>query len=92
MQTPVECCDEIYSSLDISWRPDRRFRLKKKQYGENRQGDGDFSENRFEWISLDNAAQFIDASVVESAMHRLSRAERREIWQSTRIAAEELGY
>jgi hypothetical protein len=89
---PVACCDQLYSRLKISWRADGRFRLKKKRFGENRQGDGDFSENRFEWVGPDNAAQSIDAGVVGAGIGRLPPHTRREIWRRTGAAAQRLGY
>jgi hypothetical protein len=92
LDDPIACCDQLYSRLKISWRADGRFRLKRKCFGENRQGDGDFSENRFEWVGADNAAQHIDAGVVKAAIGRLPPSARREIWRLTRAAAQRLDY
>lgn len=92
VEDPIACCDELYSRLEISWRTDGRFRLKKKRFGEDRRDDGDFSENRFEWLGADNAARHIDAGVVKAAIDRLSQPVRGEIWRQTRYAAQRLGY
>jgi Sulfotransferase family len=92
VEKPIAYCDRLYSRLGIAWRTDGRFRLKKKRFGEDRRGNGDFSENLFEWVGAENAAQCIDAGVARAAIGRLASHTRGEIWRRTRIAAQRLGY
>lgn len=92
MKAPVDTCGEVYAAVGVSWRADRRFRHKVKRFGADRRGNGDFAENRYEWIGSADAASYIDGNVVESAVARLSADTRARIWRETRGAAIALGY
>jgi hypothetical protein len=89
---PMETCDGLYRSIGVRWPDDGKFEFKVKPYGTGRVDDVGVENRDFIRIGAEDASRQIDASVLRGETERLSKTQRRAIWDLTGAAAARLGY